>query len=210
MARDNPWAEWGYTEAEWYEMEITRCPDGLEHAMAMKSVGRFSDSGDFYPTGGYHRCGVGYIGTSMGTDLLSVIKDVRLAILRDVDFTCTGCGQRDPGAQVDHVRPRHAGRDWNLAGQIVNLTCLCQECNRVKSCYWPWHGYHPFEGADNPARADQILQAEISWLETRHGRDDVLKYVWGAEGEPGAWAYKLRLDGIPRWVAELYPSRYGS
>lgn len=110
---------------------------------------------------------------------------------------CVACDATD-SIQVDHVKPRHAGG----LSIPVNLVLLCEPCNVVKSCYWPWHGYHPIPGNDDPRRAADIHLAEIDWIERRHGRAEVLGQLWGDDGEPGTWAYRRLPDGMPKWLAE--------
>ena len=84
--------------------------------------------------------------------------DLEAAILRSWFGSCVACPA--PARQVDHVKPRHAG------GPRIpqNLAPLCIRCNKIKSCMWPGHGYHPLRGHDDPARARQILASELDHL----------------------------------------------
>ncbi len=56
---------------------------------------------------------------------------------------------------IDHVCPRHAGG----TAEPGNLVVLCDDCNLIKSCFWPGHGYHPIAGYDDIDRAELILEA---------------------------------------------------
>lgn len=174
--------------------DIRYCPDGSDHSWISKGAvsltpGTLSLVQDCV-------CGVGGIGEPKPYDVL--IREIRLALLRETDYTCIACGTQDYLAQVDHVKPRHAG---GLSDHLANLTCLCRVCNRVKSCLWPYHGYHPFADSNDPGRAADILIAEIAWLEARHGHADVVRHVWGEDGEPGSWFYRRLADGSPAWLS---------
>jgi len=119
----------------------------------------------------------------------------RMAVMWAAEWTCAACLEKTYQLQVDHFRPRHAGG----TGVMHNLLPLCPECNQVKSCYWPWHGYHPFDEYDDPARAHDIHLAGLAWLEARHPGAD----LWGPDGEPGPWAYRRLPGGCPLWIAEM-------
>jgi hypothetical protein len=118
--------------------------------------------------------------------------DLHLAVLREVNWGCLHCG--GPG-QIDHVKPRHAG------GQDVpvNLAVLCEPCNKIKSCWWPGHGYHPWPGYVNAEEARKIAFTEIDWLAGRHDWSEVDEALWGAAGEPGTWMWREPADGP--WLA---------
>lgn len=126
--------------------------------------------------------------------LADVNLDLWAAVLR-VNPECIACGAT--ATQVDHIRPAHAGGTFVLG----NVAPLCAPDNQVKSCFWPWHGYHPLPGLDDPARAHHILLAEVAWV-----GEDV--FDWSDDGEPSQWAFRVRADGVPRWVADQYPARY--
>lgn len=70
-------------------------------------------------------------------------------------YRCTYCGAR-VFLEVDHFVPWSAGGPTALA----NLMVLCRYHNRVKSNYWPGHGYKPFAGYENRALAAEIFAAE--------------------------------------------------
>jgi hypothetical protein len=121
-------------------------------------------------------------------------SDLAMAILRSSDWTCTHC--RKSADQVDHVRPVHAG---GLAIP-VNLASLCGDCNLIKSCYWPGHGYHPFRDHDDAEHARLILWSELDWLAEHHGgHSSVADELWGGAGEPGPWSWREPADGP--WLA---------
>lgn len=122
-------------------------------------------------------------------------KDLWLAIMRGTQFVCVACGS--DAAEVEHVRPVAAGGTSLL---VVNLVPVCKQCNRVKSCLWPYHGYHPFDDANDPAWAADILEAELRWVEQFHGNYAVVKHLWAEDGEPGAWLYRRLADGRPKWL----------
>lgn len=125
-------------------------------------------------------------------------RPLYLTVLYDSKGHCIAC-EASGLLQVDHIRPRHYG------GRAVreNLCALCWECNRVKSCYHPCHGYHPFPGHDDPARAADIFEACLAHAERVHGYDAVLSEIWGWDCEPGTWAWKRDEHGQPRWLAAL-------
>ncbi len=128
---------------------------------------------------------------------------LRMAVLCAGRWTCVACGAETRLCQVDHFRPRHAD---GLA-IIENLAPLCPDCNAIKSCYWPDHGYHQRQSAyNNPALAADIHEAELRWLIKQHGRPVIIARIWGAEGgEPGPWAYRRLEDGYPKWLADWHP-----
>lgn len=103
--------------------------------------------------------------------------DLLAAVVRGQ--VCCYCESPDE-VQADHVRPRHAG------GQAipVNLAPLCSACNRLKSCYWPGHGYHPLPGLDSIDAADAILDAEITWIRARHPEAELTEHIWPWYGQP--------------------------
>lgn len=105
-------------------------------------------------------------------NLPGVPPGLRMGVLSGGGFRCVACHERT--GQVDHVRPRHAG---GLAVP-VNLAPLCGPCNRVKSCYFPGHGYHPLTGADDVVMAAAILESELLWLADRHSPREINEHVW--------------------------------
>jgi 5-methylcytosine-specific restriction endonuclease McrA len=80
---------------------------------------------------------------------------LRLQVFRRDGFRCVACGRRR-WLQADHIRPWHYGGQTTLA----NLATLCVVCNRIKSDYWPMHGYHPWPRYNHKGAARKILAAE--------------------------------------------------
>lgn len=76
---------------------------------------------------------------------------------------CEYCGQgSQESLNADHIMPVHAGGlTFSLAPPHLeldtNFSLLCMTCNKIKSCYWPGHGYHPMPGYDDKEQAQQIL-----------------------------------------------------
>ena len=128
------------------------------------------------------------------------MSDLEAAVARGQ--VCCYCRSADE-VEADHVRPRHAGSRSIPAG----LAPLCHLCNIVKSCLWPDHGYHPWPDHDDPVTAAAILVAELAWLAARHPAAEIDAALWDGT-EPGYWAFRLRTDGIPCWLADFYPNRY--
>lgn len=85
-------------------------------------------------------------------------------LLRAYRNRCLFChGRAQPGAalQFDHYCPRSHGGLTNLWNMVV----LCGYHNRVKSNYWQYRRggkvyYRPFDDANNPSLAAQILAVE--------------------------------------------------
>lgn len=133
-------------------------------------------------------------GTVLARSILS--PALAVSVLLTGNRICLGCGAAGPLIQVDHVRPRHAGG----LSVPVNLACLCERCNMIKSCYWPGHGYHPFPAHDDAEQARMILWRELDWLAGRHGgHDAVAGELWGGAGEPGVWSWHQPAAGA--WLA---------
>jgi len=107
--------------------------------------------------------------------------DIGMTVLTGANWQCVACGDRFGRCQVDHVRPVHAGG----LDIPVNLVCLCYECNQVKSCFWPGHGYHQTRLAyDDVFRAHLILDAEITWLREHHSEAEIHEHIWRWYGMP--------------------------
>ena len=81
-----------------------------------------------------------------------------LEIIRLNKGRCVACGR--PARQVDHIRPQAAG---GTSGR-GNLAPLCEECNRIKSNWYPGVKYRPFMGYGDIAAARRIWEAEVEWL----------------------------------------------
>lgn len=113
-------------------------------------------------------------------------------VLRETDH-CVYC---DDGRDltVDHIRPLHAG---GLAVPL-NLTILCRSHNQIKSCYWPWHGYHPFPGHDDEATARKILCAELDWMADASG-DRQLAGLFDDGDVWGPWMERELIGRRPGW-----------
>lgn len=85
------------------------------------------------------------------------MSDLHMAVLRSNGGRCIACGM--VAEQVDHIKPKHAGG----ADTPENLAPICAECNKIKSCLWYGHGYHPWPGFNDLERAREILETEIEW-----------------------------------------------
>lgn len=107
------------------------------------------------------------------------IGDVAAALLRG--GRCAYCGSID-GLQIDHVRPLHA----NGPNVPMNWAVLCGACNKVKSCYWPGHGYHARPGVANEDTAKRILLAELWQLRDVYG---VRAVSWDLDIRPGLFPW---------------------
>lgn len=104
--------------------------------------------------------------------------DYWAAIIRLAGSRCVHC-DGSAGLQVDHVRPVHAGGlNWP-----ANLVPLCGEHNKIKSCYWPGHGYHPVDGFDDRDQARLILISCLNWLGQHGGWRQPLLTI----DETGTW-----------------------
>jgi hypothetical protein len=103
-----------------------------------------------------------------------VTPSERMMILRRNQGQCLGCAAA--AQEADHFKPRHAGGP----GSWYNLLPLCSSCNKIKSCLWPGHGYHPIPGYDDLDRALNILSAEITFQVAAYGERTLLAVLsWG-------------------------------
>lgn len=99
-------------------------------------------------------------------------KRLQRALLKAYRYRCMFCPERT-GLQFDHYCPRSHGGPTNLWNMVV----LCGYHNRVKSNYWVYPGsrkayYRPFDDANNPTLAGQILACE------RRQRHNPLRWLW--------------------------------
>ena len=98
--------------------------------------------------------------------------DLEMAILRSNGGLCVACCWCLAG-HVDHFKPRHAG------GPHIpeNLVPLCEDCNTVKSCMWPGHGYHPLPGHGDRRAALAVLAAELEYLQHIYGESRLIEVI---------------------------------